>query len=122
MKMFLVILVTALAATGCMTKSQARAEAQSAYLAGENAALTQQKSANSTAPGVTVTGPVQHSFVPWVVGLTLAQAIATADYIGPNAPKEIIITRDGQSATVAANVLLSGTKIPLQIGDVIELR
>jgi protein involved in polysaccharide export with SLBB domain len=114
-----VILVLALAGAGCMTKSRSEMQAREAYLEGQNAALKQMQASR---PGVTVNGAVQHSFVPWVVGLTLAQAIATADYIGPNAPKEIIITRNGERATVAAKTLLSGTEIPLQIGDVIELR
>jgi hypothetical protein len=60
--------------------------------------------------------------VPWVTGLTLAQAIATANYVGANGPKQIIITRNGESAAMDAKVLLNGTDIPLEIGDVIELR
>ena len=65
---------------------------------------------------------MQNPQVPWVEGLTLAQAIATADYIGADAPKQIIITRQGESATLDAKVLLNGTDIPLEKGDVIELR
>jgi protein involved in polysaccharide export with SLBB domain len=69
-----------------------------------------------------VIGPVQNPNVPWVAGLTLAQAIATADYLEPRAPIQIIITRGGESAAMDAKVLLNGTDIPLEIGDVIELR
>jgi hypothetical protein len=103
----------------CTTKSQARMDAQQAYLEGQNAALKQQQASGA---GVTVIGAVQTSFVPWVAGLTLAQAIATANYIGANEPKQIIITRQGESATLDAKVLLDGTEIPLETGDVIELR
>ena len=76
-----------------------------------------------TVPGVMVIGAVQNPQVPWVTGLTLAQAIATANYIGADEPKQITITtRQGETATLDANVLLNGTDIPLEIGDVIELR
>jgi len=116
MKAGLVILIFALTATGCTTSSSARLKAQNAFLAGQNAALQQQQ------PGVTVVGPVQNPHVPWVAGLTLAQAIATANYTGADAPKQILITRRGETAAMGAKVLLDGTDIPLEVGDVIELR
>lgn len=105
---------------GCTTKSEARAKAQQAFLAGQNAALRQQQAAQFS--GVTVVGPVQNPQVPWVAGLTLAQAIATANYLDSHEPKTIIITRQGESANLDANVLLNGVAVPLEPGDVIELR
>ena len=119
MKFFFAILILALAVTGCTTRSKSRAAAQNAYLAGQNAALQQQLVAQFN--GVTVIGAVQRSQVPWVVGLTLAQAIATANYTGEVVPKHIIITRQGESAALEAKVLLDGTDIPVEAGDVIEL-
>ena len=107
------------AVTGCTTRSKSRAAAERAYLAGQNAALQQQLAAQFN--GITVLGAVQRSQVPWVVGLTLAQAIATANYTGDVAPRHIIITRQGESAALEAKVLLDGTDIPLEAGDVIEL-
>jgi len=104
----------------CTTRSAAQANAREAYLAGQNAAL--QKQLASQAPGVTVMGPVQTPQVPWVAGLTLVQAVATANYLGAQAPKEIIITRQGEIATLPATVLLNGVPVPLEPGDVIELR
>jgi hypothetical protein len=92
---------------------------QMAQLARENAALKRQVAA--LGKGVTVVGPVQNSFVPWVAGLTLAQAIATADYLDPKAPKNITITRGGESASLDASVLLNGTPVPLEPGDVVEI-
>ena len=110
---------------GCTTKSTAQANARQAYLAGQNAACgsnwnRQQQASQS--PGVTVMGPVQTPQVPWVAGLTLAQAVATANYLGAQPPKEIIITRQGESAKLDAYVLLNGVPLPLEPGDVIELR
>jgi hypothetical protein len=118
MKSCFAILILALAVAGCTTRSKARLNAQNAFLAGQNAALRQQQ---AQSPGVTVVGAVQNPQVPWVAGLTLAQAVATANYVGADEPKQIIITRQGESAALVANVLLNGTDIPLEIGDVIEL-
>jgi hypothetical protein len=105
---------------GCTTKSGAQAKAQQAFLAGQNAALRQQQAAQFS--GVTIVGPVQNPQVPWVAGLTLAQAIATANYLDSQAPKTIIITRQGESASMNGDVLLNGAVVPLEPGDVIELR
>jgi len=108
---------------GCASKAKARLQMQNAFLAGQNSVLMQQQAqSDAQSPGVTIVGAVQHPHVPWVTGLTLAQAITTADYVGQEAPKQIIITRNGESAAMDAKVLLNGTDIPLEIGDVIELR
>ena len=120
MKVLFTILLLTLAATGCTTKSKARLQQQNAFLAGQNTALQRQLAAQST--GITIIGAVQNPNVPWVVGLTLAQAIATANFTGTDEPKQIIITHQGESATLDAEVLLNGTDIPLEAGDVVELR
>jgi hypothetical protein len=106
--------------SSCTTKSAARANAQEAFLEGQNAALRQQQALQT--PSVTIVGPVQNPQVPWVAGLTLAQAIATANYLDSREPKQIVITRNGESATLDPNVLLNGTDVPLEAGDVVELR
>jgi hypothetical protein len=103
-----------------VTKSKAEAQAREAYLAGQNAALRQQQ-AQAQAPGVTVIGPVQNPDVPWVEGLTLTQAIATAKYLGQHDPKEIILTRQGESAKLAPKMLLNGADVPLEPGDTITI-
>ncbi len=96
-------------------------EARDAYLAGQNSALHQAQT-DSGSPGVTIVGPVQNPKVPWIAGMTLLQALATANYLDSKNPKSIIITRDGESATLDPNVLFNGAVIPLEPGDVIELR
>src|ERR1700722_18186994 len=81
------ILILAMGAlAGCVTKSQADAQAQAAYVAGENAAY---QSMASSQTGVIVMGNVQRHQVPWTDGLTLAQALATADYLGQHDPQDI---------------------------------
>jgi hypothetical protein len=120
MRFFATILVLALAAGGCATREKAGAEARTDFLAGQNAALRQQQAAQFS--GVTVVGPVQNPQVPWVAGLTLAQAVATANYLDSQEPKQIVITRQGESAQLDAIVLFNGAQVPLEPGDVIELR
>jgi hypothetical protein len=105
---------------GCVTKSQARAQAQAAYLAGQNDALA--KMAADQRTSVFIVGPVRNSEVPWVEGLTLVQAIATANYTGFHNPKTITITRQGEQATVNPKDLLNGHVVPLEPGDTITIR
>ena len=123
MKTWFAISLLALTVTACTTNSNARLREQKAFLAGQNSVLQQQQTQTAAqSPGVTIVGAVQHPQVPWVTGLTLAQAISTANYVGADTPKQIILTRHGESAAMDPNVLLNGTDIPLEIGDVIELR
>ena len=105
---------------GCVSKSKAEVQTRAAYLAGQNDALRQQQ-AEAQPPGVTVVGSVQNSDVPWVEGLTLTQAIATANYLGPHDPKEIILTRQGESAKIAPKMLLMSRDVPLEPGDIITI-
>ena len=118
MKVLPVILILVLAAAGCTTKSSARRQAELAYLAGQKAALPQ---TTAQPGGVTIIGAVQNPQVPWVAGLTLAQAVATASYTGTSDPKQILITRQGETATLDVDVLLNGATIPLEPGDVVEI-
>ena len=104
---------------GCVTKSQARAQAQAAYLAGQNDALAKMAGQGQ---GIVIVGPVEHPKVPWVEGLTLSQAIATANYTSIHNPKAITITRQGEQATVNPKVLLNGHVVPLEPGDTITIR
>ena len=104
---------------GCVTKSQARAQVQAAYLAGQNDALAKMAGVDQA---VIIVGPVEHPKVPWVEGLTLSQAIATANYTSHRNPKTITITRQGEQAVVNPKVLLNGQVVPLEPGDTITIR
>jgi hypothetical protein len=112
-------LLLAFGVAGCTTNSTSRIQQQSAFLAGQNLALREQLA--SKTPSVTVLDPVQNSQVPWVAGLTLAQAVATANYLDTHEPTKLVLTRDGESANVDVKVLLDGPDIPLEIGDVIDI-
>jgi hypothetical protein len=118
-KLFIGGLLLMLVVSGCVTRSQANAQARAAYLAGLNAALT---SVAVHGQGVIIVGPVQHPNIPWVEGLTLSQAIATAEYTGHRNPKAIIITRQGEQASVDPHDLLGGHVVLLEPGDTITIR
>jgi hypothetical protein len=115
----LLALLVATSFCGCVTKSEARAQAQAAYLAGQNDALAKMAGQGQ---GIVIVGPVEHPNVPWVEGMTLSQAIATANYTSIHNPKTITITRQGEQATVNPKVLLNGQVVPLEPGDTITIR
>jgi hypothetical protein len=120
MRFFAGILLLSLAANGCVTRAKDRADARAAYLAGQKDAFATIAATQRTS--ITVNGPVQNHDVPWVEGLTLAQAIATANYTANGNPKEIVLLRQGESATIDPGNLLNGRDVPLEPGDTITLR
>ncbi len=121
-----IILLLALGVTGCASKTKSKMDAlaqQQAYLAGQNAAMQQQLARQqSPFPTVTVNGHVQNNVVPWVVGLTLTQAIATANYLDSQDPTVITVLRQGQISTIDPKLLFSSQIFTLEQGDVIEIR
>jgi hypothetical protein len=70
---------------------------------------------------ILVRGPVQNRVVPWVDGLTLAQSIVAANYLGANDPRMIILRRDGVPTEVPPAELLAGEDILVAPGDVVEV-
>ena len=74
-------------------------------------------------PSVFLRGEFKTGTVPWTEGLTLAQALAAAEYTGWLTPREIVITRQGQPTSVDPNQLLRGFDNPmLEAGDIVEAR
>jgi hypothetical protein len=108
------------AMTGCVTKEKAKAEARKAFIAGQQESLRQMQL--NQAPTVTVIGQVNSPVVAWTKDLTLAQALIDADYAGRTTPKEIILVRRGVAKRVETQSLLSGEDVPLQAGDVIQIK
>jgi hypothetical protein len=119
MKAFIVLLILSLAASGCVSKKTAQAQARAAYAAGQRDAYAH--IAATQRMNIKVFGPVQNAEVPWVEGLTLAQAIATANYTDRGTPQEILLLRRGESATIDPRDLLNGHDVPLEPGDTITL-
>ncbi len=110
------VLAAGLVLAGCVSKKTAQSQAQASFLEG-------QQQAGQRAPVVFVRGEVRKSVIPWQEGLTLAEAVAAADYRGLRDPKTIVMTRQGASVTVNVRQLLQGRdNLELQPGDVLELR
>jgi hypothetical protein len=119
MRIFLgMLILVALAATGCVSRSKAAAQARQAYMAGQQAAY---QSMGGAITDVVVLGNVQKHEVPWVAGLTLAQALATANYLGSQDPQSIILKRNSVETQIDPKQLLNGQDVPLQPGDVISV-
>ncbi|HEX3890126.1 MAG TPA: hypothetical protein VHX90_04675 [Verrucomicrobiae bacterium] len=117
---FTVLLILAAVASGCTTRSQAKADARMAYLAGQKDAYASM--ARSQRTSIVVIGQVQNREIPWTDGMTLAQAIVAANYTGHGNPTEIILLRRGESASIDPADLLRGHDVPLEPGDTITLR
>ncbi|HTV40761.1 MAG TPA: hypothetical protein VMF08_09310 [Candidatus Sulfotelmatobacter sp.] len=116
---FLVLVLIALVPlAGCVTKATADAQARAAFLAGEKAAYQNMQSSQTA---IVVLGEVQKHQVPWVAGLTLAQAISTAGYNGAHDPTEIILRRNSVQTEIDPKQLLNGNDVPLQPGDVVSI-
>jgi molybdopterin converting factor small subunit len=109
--------------SGCVSKSKADAKARAAFLAGQQQAVmrVQQAQTQGQGPSVTVNGEVRNHVVPWTEGLTLANALVAADYLGAADPGQILIVHNGRATRVEAKQLLSGVDIPLQPGDIVQL-
>ena len=117
MKFLFVIAVLALAGAGCVSKSQADAQARKAYLAGQEDAYKSMGMEEK----VIVLGDVQKHEIPYVAGLTLGQAIATANFTGLHDPKVILVKRGDQETPVDPKKLLSGDEMTLQPGDIVTV-
>jgi hypothetical protein len=111
----------ALAFAGCVTKSQAKAQARDAFVAGQQQAMTMSRMQQAQGPTVTVIGQVKNGVIPWTPDLTLARAIVAADYFGTSDPHQIYIVRNGKATSIDSKQLLNGDDVPVQPGDVIQI-
>jgi len=119
-----VISHSSLTLTGCVTKATAKAQAQTAFLAGQNQAMMrmqQQQLQQSRGAVVSFVGPITNPNIPWTTDLTLARAIDQAGYTGTAEPSRIFIVRNGQAIQVDTKQLLAGQDQPLMPGDVIQI-
>lgn len=111
------VLALALVA-GCVTRAAADAQAKAAFVAGEKAAY---QTMQSSTTAVIVLGNVQKHQIPWADGLTLAQALAAANYTGAHDPTDIILKRNSIQTEIDPKELLNGRDVPLHPGDVISV-
>jgi hypothetical protein len=116
------VLVSAACCGGCVSKSELNNRVRMAYLAGQRDAAMQMQAGAVQGPSVTFVGPVNNHVVKWTEGLTLSQAILKAVYSSPTDPATILVHRAGQNIESSPNQLLEGRDVPLQPGDVVEIR
>jgi hypothetical protein len=103
---------------GCVSKETADAQAKAAFMAGEKAAYQSMQSATTA---ITILGNVQKHQLPWADGLTLAHALAAADYTGAHDPTDIILRRNSVQTEIDPKQLLNGQDVPLHPGDVLSV-
>jgi hypothetical protein len=119
---WIVVVVSLVLVTSCVSKSKADARARAAFFAGQQQAAQLARQTQLQGPTVTVLGEVRTPLVRWTLDLTLAKAVIAADYYGRTDPTEIVIQRDGKEIVCDAKSLLNGQDVPLQPSDVIELK
>jgi hypothetical protein len=104
---------------GCVTKTDANARVREAYSTGRKQGAASQLNSNM----IWVVGNVQNPNIPWTDDLTLAKAIIAANYLNPGDPGQIVLRREGiVPRFFSAQQLLYGFDMPLEPGDIIELR
>ena len=111
--------VLTFAIAGCVTRSKAKADAQSAFMAGQQQAMM--RMAQPHPPVVTFIGPVRNPTIPWAPDLTLAKAIIASGYTAASDPGQIMIVRNGQAIPVDPHKLLNGEDVPLVAGDLVQI-
>src|SRR5690554_6348130 len=106
MKTLLALIASGLlVVSGCTTRAKARTEAQTAYQAGQEQAFA--RLAEARRINIRFIGPVRHAEIVWVDGLTLAQAIAAANYWDRRDPKVVTIVRLHERINVSPLDLLN---------------
>ncbi len=110
----------ALLAAGCTSKTNAKLEAQKAFMAGQQQAWERYQQMRPNV--VRIVGPVQFPTIDWHEDLTLAQALVAARYILAGEPRLVLVTRGQEQVQFTARQLLKGQDVPLQAGDVVEVR
>ncbi len=104
----------------CTSHSKSKAQARAAFVAGQRQATA--RMAEKLNPTIQINGRVRNPTILWTEDLTLAKAIVAAEYYAPTDPISITILRQDQQIRVVPRKLLAGEDVPLQPGDVIELR
>ena len=120
MNQVLCCLLLALVATGCVTKSGARREAQKTLFESQQRATMEQQQSE---PVVWFRGDIRNPRVPWREELTLAEALTSAQYTWNWDPRTLTVTRKGEVFAINVKRLLRGQDNPvLEPGDIIDVR
>jgi hypothetical protein len=112
--------VLAVLSAGCVSAGRAKREQAAAYEVGRQQA---QQERERQPPSVTFVGDIRQPTVPWIEGMTLAQALLAAQYSALWDPHRITIRRQGQAYAVHVRRFLAGEENPVLLpGDIIEIR
>jgi hypothetical protein len=104
---------------GCVSKSRADAQAKAAFIAGQQQAMVELLQRQNA---IKVIGPVKCPVIPWDPEMTLAKALVAAEYNGSTDPVEIILVRGGLATRFDVKELLAGHDVPVQAGDIVQIR
>jgi hypothetical protein len=118
MKRILILCGALLALAGCVSQSDARRQAQTAFLAGRQAE-SEANAAKLREPSVVIRGNVKNRVIPWNENLTLARAILDAVDQNLTDPKKFLLTRGNRTMEITPRQLLDGYDIPLEAGDTV---
>jgi len=114
------LLLLALALSGCVSKSNANAAARKAYMEGQQRAIAMQEEAQQ--PAVWFRGPVRNPRVPWSEDLTLTRALLAAEYLDHLSPRRISVIRQGKTYSIDVRRMLRGQEDPpMEPGDIVEV-
>ena len=117
---FICYIALALVATGCVTKSGARREAQRTLFESQQREAMEQQQRE---PAVWFRGDIRNARVPWREDLTLVEALDSAQYTRDQNPHTLTVTRQGEVFKVNVRRLLRGQDNPvLEPGDIIDVR
>lgn len=119
------LLLLCVALFGCSSQKSTNAKVRRAYAAGQQAAMAQIQQQQMQQPGdqqVRIIGAVKNSLLTWSQDLTLARALAEAEYLSPSTPKNIIIYRGNQNFRIDPQTVLQGQDYNLFPGDTVQIQ
>ena len=104
---------------GCVSEREAQRRQAAAYARG----VAEARDAMEARMGkITFDGPVRNTQIEWREGLTLAEAIVEAVYIGAVDPTVIVVFRNNEPNYIDARELVRGVDYELESGDVVQFR
>lgn len=120
MRLVLASLLLMVAASGCVTRSDVRKEAQRTAFEEKQ---REEWEKLQKEPAIWFRGDIRNPRVAWKEGITLAEAIAAAQYTWTWDPQLITVTRDGQVYPINVRRLLRGQENPeLEPGDIVDVK
>lgn len=113
------LLLLAVLVGGCVSSSKARRKEREAFQLGQQQGAVARPAEQ---PSIWFRGLIRHPRIPWTEGITLAQAMVTAEFTGAIQPGSVRVIRQGQAYPIDLKLLLRGEVDPLlEAGDIVEV-